>query len=98
MPAEDKVSGELYELGWGLYRHTVKWIRETMPEGYSAREVLTVMGIAFGSVAFLLIDRSKEKVTGHKYAWAGEEPDVKVRARMAKLIRRHRDWWPKSEE
>ncbi len=98
MATDDKVSSDLYELGWGLYRHTLDWIRESMPEEYTPREVLTVMGIAFGSVAFLLIDRSKDKVTGYKHAWADEEPDVKVKARMAELIRQHRDWWPRNEE
>jgi hypothetical protein len=96
MPKDDSVPDDLCELGWALYRHTLSWLKANMGEDYTAREALTVLGIAFGSVSFLLLDRSKDKVAGHTHAWTGDGSDVKVKAPMSQLIRQHRDRWPKS--
>jgi len=97
MASDDKIPDDLSELGWKLYRHTLNWIEDNMAEAHTGREALTVMGIAFGSASFLLIDRSKDKVVGYEHRWAGEEPEVKVKAPMAQLIRQHRKLWPKGE-
>jgi hypothetical protein len=96
MLKDDSVPDDLRELGWGLYRHALSWLKANMGEEYTARETLAVLGIAFGSVSFLLVDRSKDKVAGNRHEWAGEGSDVKVKAPMSQLIRRHRDRWPRA--
>lgn len=93
---DERVPDELCELGWSLYRHTLDWVQDEMREDYTARDALTVLGIAFGGVSFLLLDRSKDEVMGYKHTWTGDDSDVRVKAPMSQLIRQHRDRWPKA--
>lgn len=95
MPNDERVPDELCELGWSLYRHTLSWVQNEMGERYTAREALTVLGIAFGGVSFLLLDRSNDEVMGYRHTWTGDDSEVRVKAPMSQLIRQHRDRWPK---
>jgi hypothetical protein len=86
---DDSIPGGLSELAWRLYEHLLNWVEKMMPDKYSAREVLTVIGIAFGKVSFLVVNSSQHDVKGSAAVLTGGLTDVPIKGPMAELLRRH---------